>query len=235
MTQRFSFDPEQLHAYIDDELPTDERAAIDRAVESDAGLRQELLELQATASLLASLPEFTPRRSFQLGKEHARPTPISAGRVVRLLPIMRTLSVAAAIMFMVVGGALFLDLNGNSPTDPGKTFTQQNVIMGVTDPPSQASQDAEDETSADTGMVSRGDTASADEAPVESLPVEAPASAAEPAPVAANGDAESSDRDLWVLSVVALGAVVLVSGGVWYTLAHRDQHSSISQDHSISV
>lgn len=231
MTHRYPFDSEHIHAYIDDELSSDERSEIELAAADDAALRQELLELQATATLLSTLPEFTPRRSFTLGQEYAKPTPISAGKVVRLLPIMRSLSVAAAIMFMVIGGALFLDINGDSTSDAGQTRAQQDVIMGVTDSSSQASHDAEDasENSADQGLVSRGETASAQEAPVESLPVEAPAAVADETNArAVDTTTDQDDHTNWILSLVILGGAVLVTGGTWYALSQREQSVTTS-------
>ena len=65
---------EMLNAYVDGTLTAAERAQVESAVAGNPALRQELLELQATATLLGSLPELTPRRSFRLGEEHARRT-----------------------------------------------------------------------------------------------------------------------------------------------------------------
>lgn len=231
MTHRHPFDFEHIHAYIDDELSSEARAEIDLAAAEDADLRQELLELQATASLLASLPEFTPRRSFTLGQEYAKPTPITSSTIVRLLPIMRSLSVAAAIMFMVIGGAFFLDLNGDSTSDASQTRAQQDVIMGVTDSSSQASHDAEDasESTADEGLVSRGETASAEEAPVESLPAAAPAESADTANALATDNAtDQDDHTAWVIGLVVLGGAVVVTGGAWYALSQREHSATVS-------
>ena len=65
---------EMLNAYVDGTLTAAERAQVESAVAGNPALRQELLELRATATLLGSLPELKPRRSFRLGEEHARRT-----------------------------------------------------------------------------------------------------------------------------------------------------------------
>ena len=54
-----------LNAYLDDELSPDERADLERELAASADLRRELAELDATRSLLRSLPAVEPRRPIQ--------------------------------------------------------------------------------------------------------------------------------------------------------------------------
>lgn len=139
---------DDLNAYIDGTAAAELRARIDADVAGTASMKQELDELRATSMLLGSLPEFTPRRSFTLGAEHARVAPApTPGKIVQFLPIIRALSVAAMLVFMVVGGALFFDINGGNENNTQTTLSEQNEIMsniGVTESHGDASEGAED-------------------------------------------------------------------------------------------
>lgn len=59
-------DLETLNAFLDGELSPRERVDIQTHVASCAACQEELRGLKATKSLLQGLPEFKPRRSFQL-------------------------------------------------------------------------------------------------------------------------------------------------------------------------
>lgn len=223
-----------LNAYVDGTLTAAERARVESEVAEDSALRQELLELQATATLLGSLPELKPRRSFRLGEEYARPTPTNqpanVSTIVRLLPVMRSLSVAAALIFMVVAGAFFFDVNGGSKSDPQQTLQQQNVIMGVTDSSSGASEDAEDADNTGSTLVERGDSASASDQPTDDLTAMAP-SAGEPGEgstaqeTGTFGATVTDDQDYtaWIVASVVFGGLVIVFGGAWYAMAQGNR------------
>lgn len=226
-----------LNAYVDGTLTAAERARVEAAVAEDPALRQELLELQATATLLGSLPELKPRRSFRLGEEYARPTaapqPTNVSTIVRILPIVRSLSVAAALIFMVVAGAFFFDVNGGSDSDPQQTLQQQNVIMGVTDSSSGASQQAEDASDSDSSgstMVERGDSASASDQPTDDLTAMAPSAdeSAEGSTAQDSGPfgattSDDQDYTAWIIASVVFGGLVVVFGGAWYVLAQGNR------------
>ncbi len=228
---------DSLNAYVDGTLTAAERARVESAVAGSPALRQELLELQATATLLRSLPDLKPRRSFRLGEEYARPgtrdQPANVSAIVRLLPVMRSLSVAAALIFMVVAGAFFLDVNGGSDSNSQQTLQQQNVIMGVTDSSSGASEHAEDASDSDNSgstLVERGDSASASDQPTDDLTAMAP-SAEESAggttaqDTGAFGATVTDDQDYtgWIIASVVFGGLVVVFGGAWYALAQGNR------------
>lgn len=234
---------ETLNAWIDGTLTPAERAAVDEAVSQDPALRQELLELQATSRLLADLPEVAPRRSFRLGNEFARPTPIAQApsnvrTALRLLPVVRTLGVAAALIFMVVAGSLFFDINGDSQSDAGSTLQQQNVLMGETADPADASEHAGDESAdadheEDPGLTERGDAASAADEPMEDVSAMAPSAgensqpaAEQTAPFGATTQGET-DRSPWIFASIILGGAVVVLAAAWFGISSTvRQHRS---------
>ncbi|HEU0116392.1 MAG TPA: hypothetical protein VFQ80_17010, partial [Thermomicrobiales bacterium] len=65
-------------------------------------------ELQATVTLLHALPQFAPRRSFQLGPEHARrPATDWFDHLVAFLPALRAATVAtAALLVLATAGGI---------------------------------------------------------------------------------------------------------------------------------
>ncbi|HEU0114197.1 MAG TPA: zf-HC2 domain-containing protein, partial [Thermomicrobiales bacterium] len=65
-------DLDVLSAWVDGALDRDEREAVAAHLAACAACRADRDELRATVTLLQALPQFAPRRSFQLGSEHAR-------------------------------------------------------------------------------------------------------------------------------------------------------------------
>ncbi len=231
---------DDLNAYLDDTLAVDERARVMSLLDHDPALRQELAELRATAGLLNQLPEIAPHRSFRLGEEFAKVAPaLPRNPILQFLPIVRSLSVAAALVFMVVAGSLFLDINGNSDTDAGTTFDAQNATMGnigETESDAESSDEAEDAPAAATGdgessMTSRGDAAAAGDAPMEDLTrleesgdeVAQSTSNALAAPAA---PADDVDRSPWIWSSVIFGALALALAGLWFGLVKVGRQTS---------
>lgn len=179
-----------LNAYVDGALSPDERVRVEAQLARDPALRQELAELRATARLLGHLPELRPRRSFTLGADYVRKTAApgtvtTAGKVLTFLPIVRSLSVAAVLAFMVVGGSLFFEINGGPGNDAQTTFQRQSEILGsdgvtesegdasdhAEDAPEPAAPAAADESSQEdeSSMTPRGDAASAGDDPMDDL------------------------------------------------------------------
>lgn len=238
---------DDLNAYVDGQLSPERRAQVEMRIAQDPELRIELDDLRTTSRLLASLPELTPRRSFVLGAEHLKSPPVAKpGKVIQLLPIVRTLSIAAALVFMVVGGSLFFDINGNPDDNTSQTFQEQNEIMGnsgVTESDGEASGHAEganepaapaaaDESSQpasednESSMTSRGDAASADEAPMGDLTT---LQESDSAPSASSLIAsDDDDRTAWLWTSVALGCLAVAFAGVWVVLAKGGRQSSAS-------
>jgi hypothetical protein len=64
-------DIDAVSAFIDGDLTADELALLTGHVTECPACHREVLEIQATILLLAGLPQYTPRRSFILGAEHA--------------------------------------------------------------------------------------------------------------------------------------------------------------------
>jgi hypothetical protein len=150
--------------------------------------------------------------------------------------VVQTLGVAAALIFMVVGGSLFFDINGGSQSDAGSTLQQQSVLMGETDGPADASEHAGDEsTDADhaeeSGLTERGDAASAADEPMEDVSAMAPGagddsnqSAVEQAgPFGATTQGET-DRSPWILASIILGGAVVVLGAAWFGISSTIRH-----------
>jgi len=232
---------DDLNAFVDESLGSDERARIQSRLAQDPALERELVELQATARLLSHLPEFNPRRSFRLGDEFAKapPAPVP-GKILHFLPIVRTLSVAAALVFMVVAGSLFFDINGNTASDSAGTFQEQNEILGnagETETGAGSSDEAEDAggesaSGDESSMTSRGDAASVGDDPMEDLTAleesgddiaQSTTANAVGSPVVPSGD---DDRSAWIWSSVLIGGLALVLAGLWFALAKVGRQSS---------
>ncbi len=232
---------DDLNAYLDDTLAADDRARVTTLLDHDPALRQELAELRATAGLLNQLPEFVPRRSFRLGEEFANVAPAPPRKpILQFLPVVRTLSIAATLVFMVVAGSLFFDINGNSDSDAGTTFSAQNETMGnlgETETHAESSDETEDAPAAAAGessMTSRGDAAAAGDAPMEDL-TRLEESGDEVAPSTSNALAaplaltDDIDRSPWIWSSVIIGALALALAGLWFGLVKGGRHASDSR------
>jgi hypothetical protein len=212
MTTQIPITSEDLSGYLDGILEPARRSEVDAALANDPSLRAELADLRAITSILADMPVYTPRRSFTLGEEFRKPAPVAAptpihaapSRVVRLLPLVRQLSVAAALIFMVVAGALFFEINGGS--DPSVTNTSDH-----------ASQPSEDDAS-DEVLTERGESASANDTPKDDL---TNTQASDEQGAAASDD----DHTTWVWIAVGTGAVAVALGGVWYGMSHAGRQA----------
>jgi len=101
---------DELNAYLDDAVLPAERERIDAHLANCADCRRQVHELRMIRDTMRALPQYDPPLSFQLGLEHARRPPETVPfRLLRLLPAVRVLAVAAVIAFMVTGGALVVD------------------------------------------------------------------------------------------------------------------------------
>ena len=65
-------DIDAVSAFVDRDLEPDDLAALAIHLHACPACHREVLEIRTTVVLLASLPQYTPRRSFCLGHEHAR-------------------------------------------------------------------------------------------------------------------------------------------------------------------
>ena len=129
-------DIDAVSAFVDRDFGPDDLALLAVHLRSCPACHREVLEIRTTVVLLAGLPQYTPRRSFCLGREHARASrrrsgagdqPWSGGAAPRGYPAaalgapprgagwLPGLQAAA----MVIGALLFLvtssDLTGMPP------------------------------------------------------------------------------------------------------------------------
>jgi hypothetical protein len=65
-------DIDAVSAFVDRDFSPDELAMLAMHLHACPGCQREVLEIRTTVVLLAGLPQYTPRRSFCLGHEHAR-------------------------------------------------------------------------------------------------------------------------------------------------------------------
>ncbi len=220
MTTYQPIESQDLSDYLDRELDPARRAEVETALAADPALRAELAELQAITRILGDMPVYTPRRSFTLGEEFRKPGPVAGAptpitdapsRVVRLLPLVRQLSVAAALIFMVVAGALFFELNGGSD--------------GVTNSGDHASQATEDAASDDV-LTERGESASAGDTPLDDL------SNLQASDGNGTGQESADDHTTWVWVAVGTGVVAVALGGVWYGMSQAGRQAGDDRSHA---
>lgn len=216
---------EQLNAYIDGPLTEQERSAIASHLATCADCGAEMTELQATVRLLGELPQYQPRRSLQLGVEFAAGRP-QVSPVVRLLPVVRSLSVAAVIVFMVAAGAFLLE---GSTADVDQPTASRSETSGASEA-SQGSGDAGapvesgeqsnriSSAQGDERLIDRGEAASSGDDPLEDLTnlEQAPAPAADQD--AEPGLANRLTADFGQAVVIGLGVLALVLVSLWVLL-----------------
>src|SRR5215212_1300093 len=65
-------DIDAVSAFVDRDLEPDELTTIEFHLHECPACHREVLEIRTTVLLLSGLPQYTPRRSFCLGHEHAR-------------------------------------------------------------------------------------------------------------------------------------------------------------------
>jgi hypothetical protein len=65
-------DIDAVSAFVDRDLEPDDLTTIEFHLHECPACHREVLEIRTTVVLLAGLPQYTPRRSFCLGHEHAR-------------------------------------------------------------------------------------------------------------------------------------------------------------------
>ena len=238
-------DIDLLSDYIAGDDAPEVRAAIAAHLATCEACREDVRSLRGTIALLHDLPQFSPPVSFQLGPEYAK-EPRSGGsvtpepsKVVRLLPLVRALSVAAVLLFLVIGGATFIgDRNHN---DGGQTamVADRAAPTSETGGASGSLQESEDQSSDSEappraaavppqtgGVVDQGDSASAD------VNNPAPASSGQDseatppgetvgqgAPISSESVDTSDDGFPWLSTTIGLGAVAIVLVGLWIVLA----------------
>lgn len=129
MNQARHIDVETLSAYIDDAVPDADRAQIAHHLTECQTCRREFHELRAVSLLYAGLPQFAPRRGFTLGGEHLRPAAIP--RVAQILPVLRSLAVAAVLVFVLLSAFAVINTQQGSASssDQGSLTTANRAAL----------------------------------------------------------------------------------------------------------
>ena len=108
---------EKLSAWLDDELPLDERAEVEKLLAESPELRQELEEMQRLSGRLKGLPvaQAPPELQQAVMRSIERETLLAAAdspEVARGGRLLRMLTTAAGIAIVVGGGIWFAGQNG---------------------------------------------------------------------------------------------------------------------------
>lgn len=115
-------DGDALSAYLDQRLDPEETAAARAHLTTCPECGRELAELRATVALLRELPQYLPRRTFQLGPEHARGTARGGAGVggwfERLVPAFPALRIATVAVAMLLIAVIAGDLVVNRGAEP---------------------------------------------------------------------------------------------------------------------
>lgn len=208
-----------LNAWIDGVATPDEQSIVEHHLASCGTCQHRMDELQTVKAMLGGMEEIAPPRSFALTPEQAKkPTPIrertnTASNIVRLLPIVRTLSVAAMLTVLILGATLVIDRDGND-FDPGVTTEMQSAetdngggSLGESNP-APASQERGE-------VVDQGEAASAHDSTTTTL-----AGEAQSVPIATT---EAGLTGLEIATIV-IGVVSLLLGisWMWMSMAIRN-------------
>jgi hypothetical protein len=214
---------ESLSAWLDQELSTDKRMALEVHLASCAHCRQEAEELAAVKSALAVLSQQQPPRSFRLTPEQAERGRATTrpSAIIRLLPAVRALSIAAVMALLVVSGALFFGQVDSDGTE-GETFGAAQ---------SSRSQDAVSSGGAPGQVVDQGEAASTDNGRASSLIPAAPDAAGQTESIANASPAPANDNDTGrstlELTAIGLGTLAVVLVGLWILLTRISRFSRI--------
>lgn len=235
---------DDLNAYVDGSLVPAERQRVEAAIATDPNLASEFADLTAVRGLLANLEIHTPSRSFQLGDQHRPASPTHKPALLRVLPVMRTLSVAAVLLFLVVGGSLMLDINGKTTDNTSQTFAAQDETMhsmSETDEGDHASEGAEDAASneapapaaeahdkEESSLTEQGESANAGDRPEGDLSRGAEDSESGSSQPAADSEL-FSDHTLWTWIIAAFGALAIVFTLFWISLDRSMRHQPVSR------
>jgi len=235
--------PEDLSAYIDGRVGARERQVITAHIATCAECRTELVQLRATVRLLNGLPQVPLPRSFKLAMKHdGRQNPSSP--LVRLLPVVRSLSIAAIIVFIVAAGALLLGNASNNDSMPAEssirseTSAMDGASQGAGESNTSGAQPASGTESPGSGtLIDRGAAASSGSDPLEDLTTlqETPADratgdAAQAGDIAASpeGGPGRFTSEYGAQMIIGLGILALVLVSLWAVLVRIGRHTGRS-------
>jgi anti-sigma factor RsiW len=216
-----------LNAWIDGVATGDERQVIAEHLDVCAACRAELESLLLVKQLLSELPEPALPRSFKLTLDDARqPAPIretsQPSTVVRLLPIVRILSIAAVLALLVLGGATALgpvsdslsgndaDMAADSVTDWLSGASEETYPTRMAIAPGEVVDQGQAATSSNSAMDAMGDGLQ-------------------------QADAEASnDRSTLKVATLTAGIFALVMVGLWILLSQLNRARSTTEEEPVS-
>lgn len=195
-------DVDALSAYLEQRLDPEEMAAARAHLATCPECGRELAELRATVALLRDLPQYLPRRTFQLGPEHARGAVRGGGagvggwfeRLVPAFPALRIATVAVAVLLVAVIAG---DLAVNRGAEPVPVLQSGDEAEQSTAPEPAPALAPRVQAPADGGALPRSAAYQATEAVFEDaagLPQPAAESGTEPG-VPASMEADDSAGD----------------------------------------
>lgn len=198
-----------LNAWIDGVATPEEHAIVTSHTATCDVCAERLDELQAVKTMFGELLDVAPPRSFALTAEQAKkPTPIgersTASNIIRLLPIVRTLSVAAMITVLILGATLVL----NPPDDTVSLDTSSEMTTGETDDaPGSLEITNQAPASQERGeVVDQGEAASAHDSTTSSLEREA-----QPTEIETTGTGLTGLE----IATIVLGVLAILLGVSW--------------------
>ena len=208
---------EELSAYLDGEIVSAEMPAILAHLAACSVCAEELDALTTIKNTFAALGEVDVPRSFALTREMvaspsplsspASPTPIRSTRIVLAEKVVRIVAIAAAVVFIALGGAQLGGLFGEE-----NTTSNDVALVGETDSSTNASQNQESAAALSRGEVREtGESAAAESSAIE----------AELARVDTTAQVQDSGLTAIELTTVSIGIVALAAIACWILLRYR--------------
>jgi hypothetical protein len=227
--------PEEITALLDDALSDQDRLTAERHLAECDACRNERAAMQGLTDLLQQLPQYDPPRSFALTRDDiSPPSPVNIS-MLRWLPAVRTLSVAAVLAFLIVSSVVIVD---RTTGDDGDTSNGAMISETGTGSDARASEDVTGDSDAESsGLIERGDSAAKNSVPPPAPSSEKAAAADQddlaqttaspgvtdanpeetPAVIASTADS-NDDGDSWLMTSIGLGALAIVLAGLWLVL-----------------
>lgn len=222
---------EVLSAYLDDQISPAEQRDVSAHLGTCDACSTEVAELRATVKLLNGLPEFSPRRSFALDESHTRP-PRTINPALRLLPVVRALSVAAILVFMISGSARLIDVASDNDDGPTTSLNATGGGGSETNVDDQTSEEQGNKDGQNGSFVERGNAAAANDENIAVYPTEAPDTVAQTGPGRASSvgaDTSVQDgqgRSALATTSVIFGVLAVILAGSWFALVRLSRPES---------
>lgn len=127
-------DYELLSAYLDGELNTTEREALEARLMMDSALRDELEALRRTVALVRALPELRAPRNYTLDPAIYGRHPAAPPKPILAFPranVRRLLIAAASVMLAFVAVVALLTNNGLQPTQTNQVAAMPTLTSTV--------------------------------------------------------------------------------------------------------